>query len=249
MTRSLLLRGMAAGLFAALLAFTFARVCGEPVVDRAIAFETAAERAAGEPPEPELVSRAVQGGVGLLTAAGVYGVAYGGLFSLVFAVAYGRLGRVSPRSLAALLALAGFVAVVLVPALKYPANPPSVGQPDTIGLRTALYFETVLIGLGAMALAVLAGRALGARLGGWTAGLAALLVFGSVVGSTEWALPGVHEVPAGFPAELLWRFRVDALAMQVILWGALGLGFGWLAERRLQPTPPGRWVRSRLPTW
>src|SRR5207302_9169818 len=38
-----------------------------------------------------------------------------------------------------LLAAMGFVTVSLVPFLKYPANPPSVGSPDTLGRRTALY--------------------------------------------------------------------------------------------------------------
>jgi predicted cobalt transporter CbtA len=45
-------------------------------------------------------------------------------------------------------------------------------------------------------------------------------------------LPGVDEVPAGFPAELLWRFRVGSLATQLALWAAMGLAFGALLERR-----------------
>ena len=67
----------------------------------------------------------------------MYGLALGGLFALAFAFAYGRVARASPRATALWLAAAAFVVVYLVPFLKYPANPPAVGDPDTIGRRTA----------------------------------------------------------------------------------------------------------------
>jgi Probable cobalt transporter subunit (CbtA) len=82
-------------------------------------------RPAGEASEPELVGREMQAGLGLFVGVIVYSAAIGGLFSLVFAFVYGRAGRLGPRATAALLALAGFVAIVLVPELKYPANPRS----------------------------------------------------------------------------------------------------------------------------
>ena len=116
MTRDLLVRGMLAGLAAAVLAALFARLVGEPQVDLAIGFEAAHERMAHMAEEPELVSRAVQRGLGLFTAVILYGSAIGGIFSLVFAATYGRLGRIGPRSLSLLLAGAGFLAVTLAPA-------------------------------------------------------------------------------------------------------------------------------------
>ena len=77
-------------------------------VDRAIAFEEQGRLAQGEAPEPELVSRGTQDGIGLFTGVMVYGTALGGLFSLVFAVAYGRTGAFRRPATSALLALAGF---------------------------------------------------------------------------------------------------------------------------------------------
>ena len=71
MTRSLLVRGMFVGLLAGLLAFAFARWTGEPEVERAIAFETSMDKAAGRSPEPEMVSRKVQKSFGLLTGVAV----------------------------------------------------------------------------------------------------------------------------------------------------------------------------------
>ena len=189
MTGKLLVCGMLAGLVAALLSFGFLKVAGEPSVERAIAFEKAMDEAKAkakadeaaakglpapvDEQEPELVSRPVQAGIGLLTGVVVYGTAVGGLFALVFALAYGRIGDLSPRATAALLALLGFVSVYLAPVLKYPANPPSVGLPETIGMRTSLYFSMLLISLGAMIAAGLLRGSLAKRLGEWNASLIA----------------------------------------------------------------------------
>src|ERR1700722_18900202 len=147
MARSLLLRGMLVGLVAGLFVFAFARWAGEPQVDRAIAFETSMDRAKGEPPEPEIVSRRIQKGFGLLTGVVLYGTALGGIFGLVFAYARGRLSQSRPRVLSALIAGTGFITIVLTPSLKYPANPPSVGNPETIGIRTAAYFMLIAMSI------------------------------------------------------------------------------------------------------
>src|SRR5580698_8451193 len=136
MTRTLLLRGMLVGVVAGLLVFAFARWIGEPQVERAIAFETSVDQAKGEAPEPEMVSRKIQKGLGLLTGVVLYGTALGGIFGLVFAYARGRLSQSRPRVLSVVLAGIGFITIVLTPSLKYPANPPSVGNPETIGIRT-----------------------------------------------------------------------------------------------------------------
>ena len=90
MVRSLLIRGLLVGLLAGLTAFGFARWKGEPNVNKAIAFEDYVEYDVHhEPPEPEEVSRSVQDSAGLGTGAIIYGVAMGGIFALVFTVAYG----------------------------------------------------------------------------------------------------------------------------------------------------------------
>jgi hypothetical protein len=64
MVRTLLIWGIVVGIVVGLLAFGFAKAFREPQVDRAIAFEEQMDRAKGEAPGPELVSRAVQSGVG-----------------------------------------------------------------------------------------------------------------------------------------------------------------------------------------
>jgi hypothetical protein len=226
----LLLRGLLAGLFAGFLAAGFASVAGEPSIERAIAIESAADAAAGQSPEPQIVSRSVQRGAGLFTASLIYGAALGGLFSLAFAVAYGRVGGFDPRALSALLAAAGFVALVFVPEMKYPANPPAVGAAATIGPRTALYFAILAISILAMVLAVTLITPLAARLGAWNGALVAAAVFIVVAGFAAVAMPAVDEVPAGFPANVLWNFRLASIGARAILWGALGLAFGGMTQ-------------------
>ncbi|NVN41752.1 CbtA family protein, partial [Ameyamaea chiangmaiensis] len=183
------------------------------------------------PPEPALFSRATQAGLGLLTAALAYGAAFGGLFSIVFALCYGRVNRMPPRLLALVLALAGFVAVVLVPDLKYPPNPPAVGNAATIGLRTATYAEMIVFSLCAMVLGTLAGRHLVTRLGVWNATLGGVAIYAVLAVAFQTSLPDISEVPANFPALTLWRFREAAIGMQLVLWSGLGLIFGAMAER------------------
>jgi len=229
--RALLVRGMLAGVLAGLLAFGLAYLVGEPRVDAAIAYESAHTTG----PDMVLVGRAVQSTAGLATAVLVFGTAVGGIAALVFAIALGRIGRFSPRASAALIAAAAFTTLYLVPALKYPANPPSIGNPDTIGRRTALYFGmialSVLLGFGA----VLFGRALAPRLGAWNATLAGLGAFIALVAGAMLVLPSVNEVPRDFSATLLWQFRLASLGIQALLWAAFGVIFGYLAERVLRP--------------
>ena len=120
---------------------------------------------------------------------------------------------------------------MLVPSLKYPASPPSVGNPETIGLRTGLFFIMLLASVAALVLAALAARRLSARFGPWNATLIAGAAFIVVIGIVELALPAINEVPENFSAVVLWRFRVASLGIQAVLWTTIGLLFGALTER------------------
>ncbi|MFG2530143.1 CbtA family protein [Streptomyces sp. NPDC048516] len=225
--RNLLVRGMLAGLAAGVLALVVAYLLGEPQVDAAIAFE----EAHSHEHEMEVVSRGVQSTAGLATGVLVYGVALGGIAALAFCFALGRIGRFGARATAALLSGAALLAVYLVPFLKYPANPPSVGDPDTIGKRTALYFLMMLLGILLAVAATILGKRLAPKLGTWYAAVAAGAAFVIAIGLAYAFLPAINEVPHGFSATLLWQFRLSAIAIQLVLWTAFGLVFGHLAER------------------
>ncbi len=244
MMKTLLVRGMLAGLIAGVLAFGFAYAFGEPSVNTAIGLEESADghshSHSGEAPAPsssaeeeELVPRDIQSTLGLLTGVLVYGVAIGGLLSLAFAFAQGRLGSLRPRLTALLLTAGAFTVVFLVPFLKYPANPPAVGQPGTIGSRTELYFGFVAVSLLAGIFATVFGRKLADRLGAWNGFLLAAAAYVVVIGVVAWLMPVVDEVPPTFPASTLWSFRTASVGTQVTLWLALGLAFGAFAEKAL----------------
>ncbi|MEV6289470.1 CbtA family protein [Streptomyces sp. NPDC051896] len=241
--RNLLVRGMLAGLAAGVLALVVAYVLGEPNVDKAISFE----EAHSHEHEMEVVSRSLQSTAGLATGVLVYGVAFGGIGALAFSFALGRVGRFGPRATALLLSGCALLAVYVVPFLKYPANPPSVGSPDTIGKRTTLYFLMMLLGVLLAVAAAILGKRLAPRLGTWWATVAAVVAFTVVIGLAYQFLPVVNEVPKGFPATLLWRFRLSALAIQTTLWAAFGLVFGELAERLLNPKPATAAGRRTVP--
>ena len=251
MVRTLLIRGMLAGLIAGVLGFGVSRIIGEPQVDKAISFESYVEHHVHhDAPEAAMVSRSLQSSAGLGTGALIYGVALGGIFALVFAIAYGRLGPLTARGTAGVLGLLGFVSVSLVPVLKYPANPPSIGNPDTIGRRTALFLVMILMSVAAMVIAVVVRRRLVSRVGEWNATLLVGLGYATAMVLCYSLLPGINAVPqqaiggvvsavtdahVTFPPTVLWRFRVASFGIQAVLWTTIAAIFGALARRELEP--------------
>ena len=228
--RGLLIRGMLVGLAAGLLMFAFAKVFGEPQIDKAIAFEEAHSPPSDEAP---LVSRSLQSSLGLLTGTVVYGTAIGGVFALIFAAVYGRVGHARPRVTAAVLALVCFVVIVLVPFTKYPSNPPAVGNDDTIGYRTEIYFAMLAISVAAALAALRIGRDTIKRFGAWNGTLLAVAAYIVLIVIGQLLMPALDEVPNGFSASVIWHFRVATLGVHAVLYTTLGLGFGALADRFL----------------
>jgi len=85
-----------------------------------------------------------------------------------------------------------------------------------------------------MILAAMLASPLVARLGAWNGTLIAAAVFVVVAGIASLAMPPVDEVPPGFPANVLWDFRLASIGARVVLWGALGLAFGGMTQIWLQ---------------
>lgn len=246
MTGNLLARGLIAGLVAGLLAFGFARVFGEPQVDLAIAFEEqmAALTEPNAPAEPEVVSRETQAGIGLFTGIMIYSVAMGGIFSLVFAGLYGRASSLGPRALAAVLGLATFVALIIVPDLKYAPNPPAVGDPETIGVRTQLFFVMIVASVFGMALAFALAKNLKDRFGTWNAAIIAGVAYIAFIAIAQGLMPSINEVPENFSAMNLYHFRLATLGIQATIWTVISLLFGYLAERLMSQTGHYRAISS-----
>ncbi len=172
-----MLRGFIVGIVAGVLAFGWAKIFAEPAVDAAISFESdqneakaAAAVAAGKHPEhedAEIFSRTVQSGIGLLTGLVVVGAGMGCLFAVMFAFANGRMGNLGPGPTSASLAFLALLSLYVIPALKYPANPPSVGEPDTIKYRTGLYFLMMAVSITSTMGAYLLRSRLALKYGSW----------------------------------------------------------------------------------
>lgn len=243
MVGQLILRGFILGIVAGLLAFGWAKVFGEPAVNVAISFESAQDEAkaaaavaAGKPapPEgPEIFSRTVQSGIGLLTGMVGAGAGLGCLFAVLFAFANGRMGNLASGPTSVLLAFYGMVSLYLVPALKYPPNPPSVGEPATIKYRTGLYFLMMAISIASTLGALWLRRYLVRRHGAWNGSLMALAAYLIVIAAFFVILPGINEVPSTFPAVTLWNFRLASIGIQTVLWGSLGVMFGYVGAQVL----------------
>jgi hypothetical protein len=273
MEKRIILRGVLVGALAGLLAFVFARIFAEPQIQAAIDYESGRDqaqavldKAAGLPvgdEGPEIFSRAVQANIGIGAGMVLFGVAMGALFAVAYAVCLGRVGNLRPRTLSMLVAGGGFLGIYLVPFVKYPANPPSIGHPATIGVRGALYVLMMVCSVAFLIGAVVLGKRLARRFGNWNATLLAALAFVVVIGIVMALLPSLGELAAnirdygqqatetpqplrnpagqivypGFPADVLWDFRFYSVAAQAILWATLGLVFAPLAERLLAPKP------------
>ncbi len=131
-----------------------------------------------------------------------------------------------------MLAAAGIIAIYVVPNLKYPANPPSVGDPETIQLRTALYFGMIAISVAGMIVAWKLRGVLVSRFGDWDAFLISAAAYVAAMALAGILLPPINEVQDGFPAVVLWHFRIASAGAQLIMWMTIGLAFGALVERR-----------------
>lgn len=243
MIASYLRRGMAAGLLAGLLAGLFAFVVGEPLLDRAIGLEETAQQEShgsadhtqsgggdAQGDGEEVFSRSTQK-VGLFFATGLSGTFVGGLFGVAFAFFRERLASRSDWGRSMSLAAALFTGAALIPFLKYPANPPTVGDPATIGLRTASYLAMVALSLLAVLAAWYAAYRLRERgVEPLVRHLAVGLGFAFVVAVLFGSLPATAD-PGEFPAGLLWNFRLSSIGTQLVLWTGLGVIFGLLCER------------------
>jgi hypothetical protein len=260
-------RGLLLGVLGGLLSFLYARALAEPIIARAIDYESGRDdamadlaRAAGLTPEPggpDIFSRSIQANVGIGFGMLLFGLAMGGIFAVVYCVAIGRVGTLSARTTALVVGGGLFAALYVVPFIKYPPNPPSIGHPETIRDRSGLYVLMVALSLIAMFGAVWLGKRLAPRVGTWTATLLAVAAFVVVMGIVMALLPSLGQLSAnveqyghhatetpqplldksgaivypGFPADDLYAFRFHSFVAQLILWATISVGFASLADR------------------
>jgi len=88
---------------------------------------------------------------GQVLAGVILGTSIGSLFGIVFALSRNSLPGNHDVKKALVLAGVMWVVLYFIPFLKYPANPPTVGDPETVVLRGILYLSFIAIsGFGAL---------------------------------------------------------------------------------------------------
>ena len=239
--RDFLVRGLLAGLIAGLAAFGIAFAAGEPALDAAIAIEDSAAAHHNDPseqPPVDSVPRTVQASAGLLTGTLLAGVTLGGLAGILTGFALGRFGGLGPRATALSVVAIMFATLDLVPFVGYPPNPPGVGQADTIGQRTALYFVLLAISVITAVVVIVLGRRAAHRWGGWYAILLSIGSYLIIISAVIVLMPAYDEVSASFPGSLLYEFRVASLGTRLTLWAVLGVMLAELAYRLIRRNQP-----------
>jgi len=224
--RNALLAGLLAGLITAAFHFAFT----ETVIEQAIALEVAPAAAHDGASEgaPPIVPREVQR-LGLFLGYGIYGLTWGLLFGVVFAAL-----RMTRRSGAGngpsgwwLALLAGW-SVGVLPFLKYPANPPGVGDPDTISYRLGLYAALLALSVAGTAAAAYAGSRLARGKSGRALSGALVLLWGAALVLVMPANPDLISAPDS----LLQPFRALSLAGLAVFWVSFAAAFARLITPR-----------------
>jgi hypothetical protein len=234
---SVLVRGVIAGAAAGVAAALVAWILVESPIRAALAVEEARSASHEAGGHDELFTRPVQV-IGGMVAAIVVAVSVAAVFAVVFAKVRHRLPAATDFGRAALLAAVGFATIALLPALKYPANPPGVGDPETVTSRTLLYVSFIGASMVVAYLCFTARTWLAAR--GWSGPHRSAAVAAGVVvavGLLFAIWPAAKDpIPADITAGLLWEFRLYSLLELTTLWAVLGLTFGLLLTPRSAPT-------------
>ena len=207
----------------------------EPFIERAIGIENENAIASGEMFDPtEYATYRVWQQGGQIAAGTVLGMSLGSLFGVVFA--YGRDSIPGSSNKRKAIVLAGIMWLVLfmIPALKYPGNPPAVGNPETIYYRETLYIAFLAIsGFSALGLAFLY-----RKLGGLKSKKAIVpALYAAIIVGAYLALPANPDQITA-PMDLVIGFRVASAFTMSAFWGLLGISLGWFWDKlRPHETP------------
>ncbi|QLH08972.1 CbtA family protein [Candidatus Nitrosotenuis sp. DW1] len=224
----ILLSGCSAGIIHGLVNLALV----EPYLDKAIGIENQHMFASGEAKDtPQFWAeyysyRAWQKG-GQLLAGAILGTAIGALFGIVFGYTRNILPGNSFAKKALVLAAIMWITLYLIPFAKYPANPPTVGDPETILLRQMLYVSFIAIsGFGALGFYLIFRRLKNKR-------FVAVLGYAGFIG-TVFALMPQNPDAVTAPTDLVNGFRAMSLVGVSTFWLSVGLILGALWQK-LQP--------------
>jgi Probable cobalt transporter subunit (CbtA) len=197
----------------------------EPYIDQAIEIEVRNTVASGEPVDRgELIQYRIWQKQGEIVAGTILGASVAALFGIVYAYSRSSLPGSNNKKKALILAGFMFFVIFLIPALKYPSNPPAVGDPETIGYRESLYIGMLVIsGFTALCVSILY-RSLGHE---WSASRKIIVpaIYAVIVALAFVVLPANPD-EITISSDLLMDFRMGTALTMGIFWGILGILFG-----------------------
>ena len=251
--KRLLLTSVIIGAIAGLLVGGFHNLFTVPVMERAIVLEE--QRSAEAMPAPageEGPSTDVSLGVQRIGMA-LGTMIYGAILGLVFAAGFVILQRTAPRWpiiwVAITIGALGFWSISLFPFIKYPLNPPGVGDEGTLLARQ--FGQTLFIIISAVAVAVVIDMVrrvnlqfseFSARRTWYGVSLIAYAVLAVIM---VFAFPGNPD-PVPVPIDLLELFRALTVAGQFLVWVLLsaGVALALMWQQRAVPERPNGNLRT-----
>lgn len=225
------------GAIIGLLVAGYMNIFNVPVMEWAIDLEGQAAIAAGETDDDPLpLSFATSLGaqrIGMTVGLAVVGILYGAIFTGLFHLMRNATPGWSPWAWAAVAGLLGFWGVSMYTQIKFPLNPPGIGDDGTLLARQGFQFlfialSTVSVVLVAFGVGIVNRSSTGS--GRWMryAGIGAAYAVVALV--LAFAIPGVRDAaPDWLPPELTIMFRTFTAGGHFLLW--MGLAFATVGYR------------------
>ena len=172
---------------------------------------------------------------GEIVAGTILGLSIGSLFGIVFAYTHSSVPGSNNKKKALIVAGIMWFVLFLMPALKYHANPPAVGDPETIYYRQSLYVAFLAIsGFSALGLAFLY-----RKMGALNIKKAIIPVaYAAIISGAYLAMPANPD-PINAPMDLVMGFRITSAITISMFWGLLGVIFGTFWDK-LNPNETAR---------
>ncbi|MDQ3883293.1 MAG: CbtA family protein [Thermoproteota archaeon] len=199
------------------------QVAVEPYIENAIELEMRNTAQSGEVANlAELASYRLWQKGGEIIGGTLLGLSIGSLYGIVFAYTRGSISSNNNKKKALIVASIMWFVLFLMPALKYPANPPGVGDPETIYYRQSLYVTFLAIsGFSALGLAFLYRKMPSSN----TRRLIIPLAYAAIMAGAYLAMPPNPD-PINAPTDLVTGFRIASAITISMFWILLGIIFG-----------------------
>ncbi len=162
---------------------------------------------------------------GLLVASIVFGISFSILFGIIYNFLHPSFPKTTTMTKTIILALIIWSTLFLVTSLKYPANPPAVGNPDTITYRQSLYTGfLILSGVTALSLGIIYKKT------DFIPKQTIPLVYIGVMMVSFLLFPNNPDKIEISPS-LISDFRISSTITMLIFWIVMGLTFGILWDK------------------